>query len=90
MAAADSKLRPQAFCPSPGPTTSTEAWPNSPINWLADEAPTTMASGKRANAAGTCSLRVATETSPAPLRKALWALSRIAPPNPRSPPINST
>ncbi|MNP58099.1 hypothetical protein D3C76_1529830 [compost metagenome] len=90
LAAVDNRLRPQAAWPRPGPTTSTLAWWSKPINWFAEWVPCTMTSGKRVSAADTCSLRVAIETIPAPQRRALSALIWIAPPKPRSPPINST
>lgn len=64
LATADSRLRPQAAWPRPGPTTSTEARSSTPISWLAELAPRHMTSGRRARLAVTCSGRVATLTSP--------------------------
>lgn len=89
LAAADNRLRPQAACPRPGPATMIEACSSKPISWLAESVPRAMTSGTRARAAATCSLRVARDTIPAPLRKALSAQSRAAPPKPRSPPISN-
>ena len=89
LAAADNKLRPQAAWPRPGPATMTDACSSKPINWLAESVPSAMTSGTRARAAGTCSRRVARETIPAPLRRALSAQSSAAPPKPRSPPISN-
>ncbi|CAB5568644.1 Uncharacterised protein [Pseudomonas aeruginosa] len=48
-----------------------------------------MTSGQRLSNAGTCSTRVAAETSPAPQRRALSAASSTAPPMPVSPPTTS-
>ncbi|MCY1427355.1 hypothetical protein D9M71_431960 [compost metagenome] len=48
-----------------------------------------MISGRRASALATCGSRVASETSPAPLRSALSVASSTAPPMPWSPPITS-
>src|SRR5690606_20390031 len=50
----------------------------------------TIASGWRASGGATCAARVATLTSPAPVRRAACAHSMIAPPLPASPPTHST
>ena len=76
--------------PNPGPMTTTLLPSQSAGNAAVSSRPVTMSSGCRTSAAVTCSERVASDTKPAPDRRAAPAANSAAPPMPRLPPITST